>query len=148
MTMTTQARFAGVWTVTREIEDFATGRPGRFRGLARITALAEGLRYAEYGTLTLGTARMQATRVYLWQPEGATGVRVLFDDGRFFHRFDWGQTISTDDHQCEADHYAVRYNFGVEGWHVHWRVQGPAKDYAATTRFLRPVQGDVAAGVR
>ena len=148
MTMTTQARFEGVWTVTREIEDFAAARPGRFRGLARITATADGLRYAEYGTLTLGTARMQASRCYLWMPEGATGVRVLFEDGRAFHRFDWSRTLSTDEHRCGDDHYAVRYNFGAEGWHVHWRVTGPAKDYAATSRFLRPVQGDVAAGAR
>lgn len=146
MTMTTQARFTGLWSVNREIEDFAGGPPGRFRGLVRITAEGALLRYAEFGTLTLGPVRMQASRVYLWQPEGATGVAVLFADGRPFHRFDWSQTVSAGEHQCDADHYAVRYNFGAERWHAHWRVRGPAKDYAATSLYLRPISGEVAAG--
>ena len=146
MPMTTQDRFAGVWTVSREIEDFATGQPGRFRGLARIRVEGSGLVYAEHGTLQLGAAKMQASRVYLWQPEGATGVAVLFEDGRPFHRFDWAQTVSTDSHLCEEDRYTVRYNFGEESWHAHWRVKGPNKDLAMTALYLRPMPGDVALG--
>ena len=140
----TQARFAGVWTVSREIEDFAVGQSGRFRGLVRLTPEGDGLRYAEHGSLILGAAKMQATRVYLWHPLGPTQVQVLFEDGRPFHRFDWGQVISSDSHQCEDDTYTVRYNFGDERWHAHWRVRGPAKDYAATSLYLRPIPGDVA----
>ena len=137
MTMTTEARFAGVWSVAREIEDFAGGPPGRFRGLARITPDGEGLRYAEQGLLTLGPARMTAERVYLWRLEGPTGVRVLYADGAPFHRFDWGRVECDDTHQCGPDHYAVRYSFAAESWHAHWRVTGPRKDYASATRYLR-----------
>ena len=142
MTNTTQARFGGLWSVTREIEDFAGGPAGRFRGLVRLSPDAEGLVYDEWGTLTLGGAKMQATRRYLWRPEGATGVRVLFEDGTPFHRFDWAQTLSADTHLCGEDRYAVRYNFGAESWHAHWRVTGPAKDYAATALYLRPMPGE------
>jgi hypothetical protein len=137
MGLTTEARFAGVWSVSRDIEDLGGGPSGRFRGLVRITPDGEGLRYAEQGLLTLGQAKMQASRVYLWRLEGATGVRVLYEDGRPFHRFDWGRTECADEHRCGEDHYAVRYSFAAESWHAHWRVRGPRKDYASTSRYLR-----------
>ena len=146
MAMTTQDRFGGVWTVTRETEDFASGQPGRFRGLARIRAESDGLIYEEHGRLILGAAKMQASRRYRWRPEGGTQVAVLFEDGRAFHRFDWGRAVSTDSHQCGEDRYEVRYSFGEERWHAHWRVTGPDKDYKATSLYLRPMAGDVAMG--
>jgi hypothetical protein len=137
MGLTTEARFRGVWTVARDIEDFSGGPSGRFRGLARITVEGDGLRYAEQGLLTLGASKTQAARVYLWRPEGPTGVTVLFDDGRQFHRFDWGRTTCEDVHHCGQDVYEVRYSFAADGWHAHWRVRGPRKDYASTSRYLR-----------
>jgi hypothetical protein len=142
MTMTTQQRFCGLWTVSREIEDFAGGQPGRFRGLARIVEEDGRLRYSEQGSLVLGAARMLATRTYFWVPEAGTGVAVLFEDGRPFHRFDWGETVSAAEHLCPPDSYSVRYNFGAESWHAHWRVKGPAKDWAATSLYLRPMPGE------
>ncbi|MGF1660533.1 MAG: DUF6314 family protein, partial [Rubrimonas sp.] len=27
--------------------------------------------------------------------------------------------------------------FAAESWHAHWRVSGPRKDYASTTRYIR-----------
>jgi hypothetical protein len=137
MGLTTEARFRGVWTVARDIEDFAGGPAGRFRGLARITVEDGLMRYAEQGLMTLGASKLQASRVYLWRPEGPTGVAVLYEDGRPFHRFDWGRTTSEDEHLCGRDHYAVRYSFAAESWHAHWRVTGPRKDYASTSRYLR-----------
>ena len=137
MTLTTEARFAGLWRVWREIEDFSGAPNGRFRGMARITPEEDGLRYAEQGELTLGAARMQASRVYLWQPEGDTVVRVLKEDGAPFHVFDWSLVESLDTHLCGEDSYEVRYTFAGESWHAHWRVQGPRKDYASTTRYIR-----------
>ena len=137
MTLTTEARFAGVWSVTRDIEDHAGGPSGRFRGIARLTPEAGGLRYSEQGWLTLGAQKMQARRAYLWRFEGETGVAVLFEDGRAFHRFDWARAESRDEHQCESDHYAVRYSFARETWHQHYRVTGPFKDYETHARYLR-----------
>jgi hypothetical protein len=137
MTLTTEARFAGLWRVSREIEDFAGAPGGRFRGMARITPEEGGLRYAEQGELTLGAARMQASRVYLWRPDGATRVRVLKEDGSAFHSFDWSTVECVDTHLCGEDRYEVRYSFAAESWHAHWRVTGPRKDYASTTRYIR-----------
>ena len=142
MAQTTDARFAGLWSVTRDIEDFSGGPAGRFRGLVRMIREDGGLRYAEQGWLRLGAQKMQAHRTYLWRFEGPTGVHVLFEDGAPFHRFDWAQTLSADTHLCGEDRYAVRYNFGAESWHAHWRVTGPAKDYAATALYLRPMPGE------
>ncbi len=144
MVLTTQTRFVGVWSVTRDIDDMGGGPSGRFRGLARITPDAEGLHYAEQGLLTLGEARMTAARVYLWRLEGPSGVCVLYEDCAPFHRFDWRQTQSADEHQCGADHYAVRYSFAAESWHAHWRVTGPRKNYASTTLYLRASPSDAA----
>jgi len=137
MVLTTHQRFAGVWSVTRDIEDMGGGPSGRFRGLARITPDGEGLRYAEQGLLKLGQAKMTAARVYLWRLEGESGVAVLYEDGAPFHRFDWARTQCADSHQCGEDHYAVRYSFAAESWHTHWRVTGPRKNYASTALYLR-----------
>jgi hypothetical protein len=134
---TLQDRFAGVWTVAREIEDLGGGPSGRFRGLARLTPEPGGLRYAEQGLLTLGQARMTASRAYLWREDGPTAVAVAFEDGRPFHRFDWGRPESADEHLCGEDRYVVRYSFAAESWHAHWRVTGPRKNYAAVSRYLR-----------
>jgi hypothetical protein len=141
MTLTTEARFAGLWTVSREIEDLAGGPPGRFRGLGRIAPDGEGLRYAEHGRLTVGAARMQASRVYLWRPEGPTRVRVLYEDGRPFHVFDWSRVESADAHLCGEDRYEVAYSFSAESWRVRWRVTGPAKDYVSKTLYIRRGEG-------
>lgn len=146
MELTTEARFAGLWSVAREIEDLAGGPSGRFRGLARLTREtvggAPGLRYEEHGRLTLGAAKLQASRAYLWRPDGAREVEVLFDDGRPFHRFDWGRIESADVHVCGKDRYELRYSFSRESWRVEWRVTGPAKDYRASTLYLRPLGRD------
>ncbi len=144
MVLTTHTRFVGVWSVTRDIEEMGGGPSGRFRGLARITPDGDGLRYAEQGLLTLGQAKMTAARVYLWRLEGDSGVAVRYEDGAPFHRFDWRQTQSADEHQCGADRYAVRYSFAAESWHAHWRVTGPRKNYASTTLYLRASPGDAA----
>jgi len=142
MALTTEARFAGLWSVARDIEDFAGGPAGRFRGLARITPMPGGLRYAEHGRLVLGAAKMSAERVYLWRFAGPTAVEVTHPDGAPFHRFDWAGVESRATHQCGEDRYEVRYSFAASSWHAHWRVSGPRKDYASTTRYLRATPQD------
>jgi hypothetical protein len=137
MGLTTEARFAGIWSVARDIEDHAGGPSGRFRGLARITPDGEGLRYAEQGLLTLGAAKLQASRVYLWRFDGPTGVRVLHEDGADFHQFDWARATCEAEHLCGADLYVARYSFAAESWHAHWRVTGPRKNYESHARYLR-----------
>jgi hypothetical protein len=145
MTMTTEARFAGAWTVARQIEDLGGGPSGRFKGIARITPDDEGLRYDEQGLMTLGAAKLMATRVYLWRPEGPTRVRVLFDDGRPFHLFDWARPEWSDEHLCGQDRYAVRYTFAGDSWHAHWRVTGPSKNYVMSSRYIRLKPAEAAA---
>jgi hypothetical protein len=148
MAQTTQARFAGLWSVTRDIEDLAGGPMSRFRGLVRLTPEPGGLRYAEQGYLRVGAQKIQAHRVYLWRFDGPSTVRVLFEDGAPFHVFDWSQVESADEHLCGRDLYRVRYSFAAESWRAHWRVTGPHKNYAATSQYLRTAPGALAQGER
>ncbi|TVQ58346.1 MAG: trigger factor [Rhodobacteraceae bacterium] len=144
MTLTTEARFAGLWRVARDIEDHGGGPNGRFRGLARITVEGDGLRYVEYGKLSLGAAAMQATRTYLWRPLVGRAVDVRFEDGRPFHRFDWSRAECSDEHLCGEDFYRVRYSFAADSWHAHWRVEGPHKDYTSRTLYIRAADAPLA----
>lgn len=129
--------FAGVWRLERVIEDARAGRIGRLTGEARFTPVAEGLAYAEAGTLDFpGGPPMQASRRYLWREGGAGGIDVLFDDGRFFHSFDPDAPIPTAAHDCPPDSYRVSYDFAAWPlWRAEWRVSGPRKDYTMFSRY-------------
>lgn len=131
-------RFGGLWRVDRSIEDFYADQTGRFRGLARIRPQGDALRYEENGRLTLGASTTQASRAYLWRPGRGKLAHVSFEDGRAFHSFDWGRTISEDSHICGEDRYAVRYSFTAASWRAHWRVVGPRKDYQMNALYIRP----------
>lgn len=136
------AAFAGDWTIEREIEDIRAGTPGRFVGTARFSPVAEGLAYAEEGLISLGgSAGVQAVRRYLWRDGGANAIEVLFEDGRFFHRFYADEDTPAAVHDCPPDQYRVRYDFSRwPRWRAEWRVRGPRKDYAMVSRY-RPVAG-------
>lgn len=131
--------FEGRWRLTRTIQDARAGRPGRFDGVAVFEPGSGGLWYREVGTLTLeGAAPMAASRGYLWRDGGAGTVAVLFEDGRFFHRFDPGAERPEAVHDCAPDTYRVRYDFrDWPAWRVDWRVTGPRKDYAMVSRYER-----------
>lgn len=124
--------FEGTWQVSRRIEDALSGQEGRFAGHARFERDGAGLRYAEKGVLELGGAKMEAERVYLWRASGS-GIEVLFDDGRPFHRIDDSAEAA---HWCDPDQYDVTYDFTTwPTWSSRWRVLGPRKDYVMVSTY-------------
>ena len=133
--MVVLADFAGLWRLERRIED-RLGQPGRFSGVARFSRDGDGLRLTEEGRLDLGTASFKATRVYLWQADGADIV-VRFEDGRDFHRFTPAGAAESA-HWCDPDDYRVTYDFARWPiWTSEWRVTGPRKDYVMRSTYRR-----------
>lgn len=124
--------------MSRQITDAKYGQDGSLMGEAAFTASGQGLLYCETGTLTLKTsAKMQATRSYLWDAD-ATGIIVRFDDEKPFHRFDLTATAQGTSHLCGADWYNVTYDFAAwPAWSATWAVQGPRKDYTSITHYNR-----------
>ncbi|WP_424941935.1 DUF6314 family protein [Aliiroseovarius crassostreae] len=136
------ADFEGRWLITRRIEDAKAGSSGAFDGVATFIPDVEGFVYDEVGELRLptgpnGSTTMQATRRYLWRPD-PDGVRVLFDDGRDFHRIGLAGDTATGFHHCPPDDYEVSYAFTRwPNWRSTWRVSGPRKDYMMITDYRR-----------
>ncbi len=130
--------FEGVWRVERRIED-ARGPGGRFEGRAVFAPDGTGgLAYDEEGALVLeGQGPVAATRRYLWRPDGAGRVEVLFADGRAFHGFSLADGAKAE-HWCDPDHYRVAYDFAAwPEWRAEWRVSGPRKAYRLWSRYRR-----------
>ncbi len=136
------ADFEGAWRLTRRIEDRLAGHTGHLEGLAQFTRDADGLLHRETGTLRLpGQPEMQAERRYLWRGAG-TLVEILFDDGRLFHVFDPANPRPRAEHWCDADSYAVRYDFTAwPDWSSEWQVTGPRKDYTMFSAYRRDTSG-------
>lgn len=147
----TLSDFKGRWHLTRHIEDARAGRTGTFEGAASFTPAAPGqvngmtgagLIYDEVGELRLpdgptGATAMQASRRYLWLAD-PDGLRVLFSDGRDFHRIGVSDDTATGFHHCPPDDYEVSYNFSRwPDWRTTWRVSGPRKDYVMITDYRR-----------
>lgn len=138
-------KFAGDWSIKRHIFDLDSQWLGRFEGVARFTAVDDGLHYNEEGKLQFGgLTAMKATREYLWTfPEdgdGAGMVRVLFDDRRHFHDFDPNDDRPQATHYCDPDEYDVTYDFRKwPEWRAEWRVEGPRKDYRMVSIYT-PMQ--------
>lgn len=126
------ADFAGRWRFERRIED-ATLPDATVRGRAEWLARGTALLYVETGLLTMqAQPPMQTTRRYLWQD----GLRVFFEDGRFFHQVppQGGAAL----HDCPPDTYHVQYDFADwPQFETLWRVAGPRKDYRMRTRYWR-----------
>ena len=131
--------FLGIWSMSRQIIDAKYGQDGDLTGEAAFTANGAGLLYQETGTLTLKTgAKLQATRSYLWDADGA-GIVVRFADRKPFHRFDLTPTAQGTSHLCGADWYNVTYDFARwPAWSATWAVTGPRKNYTSTTHYNRP----------
>ncbi|MDA5093891.1 DUF6314 family protein [Aliiroseovarius sp. KMU-50] len=135
--------FEGRWLISRRIEDAKAGSSGSFDGVASFSPDGEGgFCYEEVGELRLpagpnGPTAMQATRRYLWKAD-PDGVRVLFEDGRDFHRINLAQDTATGFHHCPPDDYEVSYNFSRwPNWRATWQVRGPRKDYMMITDYRR-----------
>ncbi|MEQ3626491.1 MAG: DUF6314 family protein [Celeribacter sp.] len=129
-------RFAGLWHLSRRIEDARADSTGSFEGVARLTQDKAGLRYVESGTLSLpGAAPMQASRTYLWRAIGPR-IAVLFADGRPFHDFAPKADVAEAAHWCDPDEYHVRYAFhDWPNWQSEWQVKGPRKSYRMLSRY-------------
>ncbi|WP_231125795.1 DUF6314 family protein [Roseovarius gahaiensis] len=131
----TLADFEGRWQMVRRIVH-ADGTVARMEGEACWTPAPDGLICEERGLLQVADAApLEAQRRYLW----SDGLRVWFDDGRFFHQVPArGGTCS---HWCDPDQYEGRYVFGQwPSWRCIWQVRGPRKDYIMMTEY-RPEHG-------
>lgn len=131
--------FTGRWRITRLIRDGLARQDGRFEGAASLTPDGDGLGYAEYGLLTLGTAPpMTAERRYRWSPAPGGGIAVAFADGRPFHSFAPDAGAAEASHWCDPDDYRVSYDFTRwPEWSAVWEVRGPRKDYRMESRYQR-----------
>ncbi len=129
--------FEGHWRIERTIEDVRDHRTGRLTGSARFDPASGGLIYLETGTLKFpGSAAMRASRRYLWRDGGAGTIDILFEDGRFFHRFDAEDATPATSHTCAPDLYRVLYDFRAwPRWQAEWRVTGPSKNYSMVTTY-------------
>jgi len=130
------AGFAGLWALSRRIEDARAGQVSVLEGTARFAGDGAGLTCDEAGTLHVpGQPPMAATRRYLWRETGG-GIAVLFADGRAFHRFDPAGGAPGDTHHCRPDTYVVTYDFTRwPRWRARWRVTGPGKDYVMVSCY-------------
>lgn len=129
--------FAGVWTLSRVIEDRALGRTGRMTGVAAFTREGAVLICRESGILRFpGGGGMPAERVTRWRNAGGGLIAVEFADGRPFHDFSSGSARATALHDCAPDRYEVLYDFSRwPVWTAEWRVAGPRKDYTMRTVY-------------
>ena len=129
--------FAGVWSVTRVVEDRLCGTAGHLTGRACLSSGPHGLEYAERGILRLaGQPGMEAQRRYLWQAGDGGGIDVLFADGRFFHSFHPAAARSDTRHACPPDLYVGHFDLGRwPVWRVEWHITGPRKDCRIRTRY-------------
>lgn len=124
------ADFAGRWQIVRRITH-AGQAEATFTGTGDWRAEDDGLAYREQGVLQVpGHREMQSEQRYVWKP----GLRVYFDDGRFFHQVP--PTGGATEHWCDPDQYQGSYHFGDwPDWRVTWRVTGPRKDYVMRSGY-------------
>jgi hypothetical protein len=126
--------FEGTWRLERRIEDRRGGPDGVFRGTAVFLRDNDDLRYREEGDLRLaGHAPVRAERRYRWSRRGDRIV-VTYPDLKPFYSFSPAIGIGT--HFCAPDVYRVAYDFeGWPHWTARWDVNGPRKDYTATSLY-------------
>jgi hypothetical protein len=135
MTIATEGWFRGRWQMIRIIENVTEGVIGEFWGECSFAPDGEGLTCRETGVLRFKGVDYAAARVSLWRFPGEGRIEVLYEDGRPFHDFD--EEVPEATHLCGEDRYRVSYEFGADSWLSRWDVDGPAKNYAMTTRYRR-----------
>jgi hypothetical protein len=135
--MATLYDFEGRWRIARQIDDRLAGSQGRFEGIVTFAPDGQGLTCREAGELTFdGQTPYAATRTYLWR-QGAEGIEVYFEDGRFFHLIGADQAPVAA-HWCDPDDYRVAYDFTLwPDWRAVWTVEGPRKDYTMVSEYMR-----------
>ncbi|PRY26741.1 hypothetical protein CLV78_101842 [Aliiruegeria haliotis] len=133
------ADLSGTWILDRDIADARTGQRQRLTGTAEFAARDGGLDYFETGRLVLpGGQNLTATRRYLWRVRQGGRVEVLFEDGRYFHSFTFGEAAPKAHHWCDPDDYRVSYDFSAwPVWSSRWSVNGPRKEYVMYSRYSR-----------
>lgn len=122
--------FAGRWRLERQIVH-DDGTVAQFTGTATWTPDGDRLRCVEEGEMRIGDGpAMAGQRVYLWD----AGLRVYFDDGRFFHTVP--PTGGETGHWCDPDQYDGYYDFSDwPAFTITWAVRGPRKAYQMTSRY-------------
>ncbi len=135
MTIATEPWFCGPWQMVRIIENVAEGVIGEFWGECEFVPDGDGLTCREEGVLRFRGIDYHSGRVSLWRFPGRGQIDVRYEDGRPFHGFLIDEPQA--EHHCGDDHYRVSYEFGPDTWLSLWEVDGPAKDYAMTTRYRR-----------
>ena len=122
--------------------------------------------YIETGTfISASGLRLQASRRYVYRyseaddrlsvwfvkPEADYEVDYLFHNLEFLppsEAKEQGACVAKADHLCVDDMYWTQYRVPLKGiwlpeFELRHRVQGPAKDYTATTQFTRPAKNEV-----
>jgi Family of unknown function (DUF6314) len=135
----------GNWQADRTLTDFLLDRAGAFEGQAAFAdppaeagLRAGALAFREAGELRFGAHRGPASRSLLFLPEPDGSAEVLFADGRPFYRLDLRAGCWQAEHPCRADQYLVTVRvLSPDCFTEHWRVTGPATDYAMTTTLTR-----------
>ena len=122
----------GSWALTRDIAH-ADGQTAQFYGQACWSADGDGALYTETVHLHMpGQGVFAAERRYRLD----AGLRVYFEDGRFFHQMP--EAGGAASHWCDPDQYDAEYDFtGWPDWSCIWRVRGPRKDYRMISRYRR-----------
>lgn len=141
----TFAFLLGTWQVTRTIEDHRSKTQGWFEGRATITEqISEGpefgsrAHYDEDGQLHFGehTGAAQRHLEYRGHKDGSMGL--YFADGRAFIDLDLCSGEWQGTHLCGRDHYTIATTIkSHDVVEEHWKVQGVAKSYEATTTLTR-----------
>lgn len=128
----------GSWTTRRHLLDRSTNTVGTFTGTTTFTPDADGLHWAEQGTVRWPSFEGPASRSYRVMPGVGTAVEVLFEDGRLLCRLDLSAGSARDHHDCPPDTYRVDFAVGSsDRIDYRWDVTGPAKDLLLSTTLTR-----------
>jgi hypothetical protein len=128
----------GCWRLTRRFVDAASTATGRMDGAACFEPAPWGLNYVEQGILAMGDYRGEATRRYRFTACEGSRADILFDDGAPFHALDLATGRAEIVHHCGDDLYEGRYAvLSADQWTLDWRITGPRKALAISTRYAR-----------
>lgn len=138
------ARLAGTWDFVRDIPG-----QGRIEGVVTFSPLSptrlqyveKGLFYRESGDV------LEAGRRYVYELQGER-IFIYYDDperhDEVMHELLFTNGTAQHTHQCGADRYALDFSMNGE-IEMTYRVSGPEKDYAMSTR-LKPRSSSASAG--
>ena len=124
----------GTWSLVRVVDDRLAGERRDVRGTATLVLESpDRVRWSEEGVMTWAGRSVPVERT-LYVDQVDDGWFVHFSDGRPFHPWAIGATVT---HPCAPDTYTGRIDVTgdpVTHWDVEWQATGPQKDYVMTTR--------------